>query len=97
MTKYKLPFILDGKEFNLPKMTVLIHEEAMDDMVQYGKMDETKYSRLFNKHLILKVLQKIDEKTTIDHINEMHPDDYIELFGIVWNSGRLRKSDTKFR
>jgi len=97
MSKCKLPFINNGKEFEVPKMTVEAHEKAMDDMVQYGKLNEEKYNRLFNKHLMVGQLKKIDDKVKIEDIENMHPDEYIDLFKMIWDSGRARKSDSKFR
>ena len=78
-------------------MTVESHEAAMDSMVQYGKLKEEKYNRLFNKHLILTQLEKIDDKVKLEDITSLHPDDYLELFQLVWDSGRSRKGDRKFR
>jgi len=97
MSKYKLSFINNGKEFSIPRMTVESHEQAMDEMIQYGKLPEEKYNRLFNKHLILVQLQKIDKNVTLKDITGLHPDDYLDLFQKIWDSGRSRKSDSKFR
>ena len=97
MSKYKLSFINNNKEFEVPRMTVEAHENAMDSMVQYGKLPEEKYNRLFNKHLILVQLQKIDSKVKLDDITGLHPDDYLELFQKIWDEGRSRKADRKFR
>ena len=65
MTKLTLPFVNGGKEFELPKMTVALHEEAMESMVEYGKLPEEKFNRLFNKVLIQKSLQKIDKSVSL--------------------------------
>ncbi len=97
MSKYKLSFINDNKEFEIPKMTVESHEKAMDEMIQYGKLKEEKYNRLFNKHLILVQLKKIDKDVTLQDVVGLHPDDYLELFQKIWDCGRSRKSDRKFR
>lgn len=97
MSKYRLSFINDNKDFEIPRMTVEVHEAAMDGMVQYGKLKEEKYNRLFNKHLILVQLQKVDKDVKLEDIAGLHPDDYLELFQLIWECGRNRKSDKKFR
>ena len=85
-----------GAEFKVPDMTVKAHEQAMDDMIRYGKMKEEKYNRLFNKQLMLVQLKKIDDKVTLEDIAGLHPDDYLDLFQKIWTEGK-RKSDKKFR
>lgn len=95
MKNIKIEFVLKGKEFDLPKMTVALHEEAMGALVEFGKLPEEKYNRLFNKTLILTSLHKIDPSVKLEDISGMHPDDYLELFAQVWQSGR--KSDKGFR
>ena len=97
MSKYKLSFINEGKEFEIPKMTVESHEQAMDEMIQYGKLKEEKYNRQFNKQLMFVQLKKIDENVKLKDITGLHPDNYLELFQLIWDSGRTRKSDKKFR
>ena len=95
MTKIRIPFVKGGKEIELSKMTVALHEDAMEAMVEYGKLPEEKFNRLFNKVLIQKSLQKIDKDVTLDDISGMHPDDYLSLFAQIWASGR--KSGKGFR
>lgn len=97
ITKYKLPFINGDKEFEIPNLTLGIHEKAMDTIGGLGKMKEEKYSRLLNKQIMLEVLKTVDSKVTMDDITGMHPQDYLELFGAIWNSGLVRKSDKPFR
>ena len=96
MSEYTLSFINDGKKFKVPRMTVESHEKAMDNMIQYGKLEEEKYNRLFNKQLMLVQLKKIDDKVTLEDIAGLHPDDYLDLFQKIWTEGK-RKSDKKFR
>jgi len=99
--KIKLSFVNDGKPFNIPHMTVKKQEELLEDMVEIEKNYKNKpeiYNREVNKHMVKRALQTIDESVSLDDINNMHPDDYIKLFTMVWNSGReLSGDEEKFR
>ena len=97
MSEFTLSFINNGKKFKVPKMTVGSHEAALDAMIQYGKIEVEKYNRLFNKQLILVQLKKIDKNVKLEDIAELHPDEYLDLFQAVWDSGRSKKGDRKFR
>ena len=93
--KIKLSFVDGGKEFLLPNMTVKRQEELMESMVKLeDKYEGDKYNREVNKQLVLLTLQAIDKSVTLNNIENMHPDDYITLFGLIWDRGReLEKSD----
>jgi hypothetical protein len=69
-------------------MTLALHEKAMDELSEYKKLPEDKFTRLLNKMILKVVLQTVDEKVTIQDIDTMHPDDFLELFSLVWKSGR---------
>jgi hypothetical protein len=87
--KIKLSFVNDGKPFNLPAMTVKRQEELMEEMAKLeDKISEDQYNREINKILVLKTLQAVDDNITMEHINNMHPDDYIKLFSRIWTEGR---------
>jgi len=96
--KIKLSFVNKGKEFNIPKMTVLRQEELMEEMIK-TKIDEKteplKYNREFNKIMVWKTLQVIDVDVSLDDINNMHPNDFIKIFTLIWESGRELKDDSK--
>lgn len=88
--KIKLSFVNDGKSFNLPRMTVKRQEELMESIVDIEKKytDEKKQNQESNKLLVLKTLQVIDGSITLDDINNMHPEDFIVLFNMIWDKGR---------
>jgi len=86
-----------GKEFEIPRMTLRLHREAMKQMAEHKKMPEEEYSQLFNEKIVLLSLQTLDSSVTLEHIETMHPDDYIDFFSKLWNSGRVGKGGTSFR
>jgi hypothetical protein len=87
--KIKLSFVNNGKPFVIPHMTVKRQEEMMEEMVKLEKkLDGDKFNREMNKVLVLKTLQIIDKDVTKENIDNMHPDDYIELFTMIWDKGR---------
>jgi len=93
--KHKLDFVKAGEEWDIPDMTLETHEEVLEQMTQYEKLSETEYNRLFNKYLVAVQLNKVDPSKTVDEyanlVKKMHPDDYLDLFTKIWNSGRMRK------
>jgi len=98
--KIKLSFVNDSEPFMVPHMTVKKQEELLDDMTQIEKTmkpTDPKYNREVNKHMVKRVLQTIDPSITIDDINSMHPDDYIELFNMIWSGGRELGDAANFR
>jgi len=97
MVKYKVDWLNNGKEFNVPDMTVEIYEQATEKMLEYGKMEQGKYIRLLNKQLILTVLDNLGIKVTLKDLKNLHPDDYTELFEVIWTAGSSKKDDRKFR
>jgi ribosomal protein L19E len=97
IVKYKLPFVNKGKEFEIPKMTMRIHRQAMEQMSEHKKMSEEQYSQMFNEKIVLLALQEVDSSITIEDVETMHPDDYIDFFGKLWNSGKTTKVVKPFR
>lgn len=97
--KAKLEFIKAGEEFEVPKMSMEVHEAVMDYMTKFDKMQELKYNRLFNKYLVAYQLNKVDSSKTIEEyfelVRSLHPDEFIELFGKIWNEGK--RVPDKFR
>jgi len=97
--KIKLSFVNDGKPFTIPHMTVTAQENLLEDIVELEKKHEKDseiYNRELNKCMVVRVLQGIDDSITVKDINNMHPDDYIRLFNMIWSSGRELSDDGKF-
>ena len=99
--KISLSFVNDGKEFVPPHMTVKGQEELLKDLVELEgthEKDSDEYNRESHKYMILRCLQTIDKSITLEDINNMHPDDFMYLFELIWNSGReLKRDDGNFR
>ena len=90
-----LSFVNNGEKFTIPKMTVCRHEELMDSMLDMeGKEDTVKYNREYNKHLVWKTFQIVDKNVTLEDVKNMHLNDFIYVFQLLWDSGReLEKED----
>lgn len=101
--KYKLKFVNEGKEFELPKMTVKMHEDALNLISKdKDKMHEDVYNASMTRYVVAVALNRVDASKTpiqyVDLVGDMHPDDLLKLFGNIWASGRTEdKSDRKFR
>lgn len=100
--KIKLSFVNNGEEFVVPKITVRRQEKLMDDMINSKIPENSKeFNREFNKMMMLNILQIVDPKVTLDNINDLHPDDFVQLFNMIWESGRELKgkdaSDKNFQ
>ncbi len=94
--KIKLSYINGGKPFDLPKMTMKRQEAIMEKMVE---LEDTytgdKLNREVNKYILLKTLEQIDDKMTMAVIDEMHPDDFMQVFSKLYGTGRELTSDDK--
>ena len=99
--KISLSFVNDGKEFVPPGMTVATQEKLYEDMVKIEKKHKqgsSKYNREVNKMIVLRTMQIIDKSITYEDINNMHPDDYVILFDMIWISKReITGEDGNFR
>lgn len=99
--KIKLSFVNNGEEFYMPYITVQMQEEIMEDIVELEKTikpDTEKFLREANKIMLQRVLQKIDKSVSLENINNLHPDDYIELIKMMNQGGReLSKDEPNFQ
>jgi hypothetical protein len=91
--KIKLSFVNNKEEFILPTLTVEIHEEIMEDMVEVEKKinpkgNEKKYAVEANKYMILRVLQKVDPSVKYENVSKLHPDDFYLLIAMINTGGR---------
>jgi len=97
--KIKLSFVNGGKPFDIPHMTVSRQEELMEKIVEVEKKysDEKKRNQEINKYMVLKTLQLVNKDVNIEHINNMHPDDFVFVFQMVWDKGREIHSEKNFQ
>jgi len=89
--KISLSFVNNGKEFEIPRMTVKRQEKVLEMLAEFDKkkdLTEQQKNNEVNKMLVVDVLKSIDEKVSIDNINNMHPEDFIYLFSEIMSSGR---------
>ena len=91
----KLSFINNGKPFRIPRMTVKKQEIIMEKMAELEKSIGAKfdYNRDVGKVALLVAFSEIDSTVTMEHIENMHPEDFRFVFDSFWNNGREIKSD----
>jgi hypothetical protein len=97
--KVSLEFINKGKPFIVPKWTVKKHKAALARMNDECKgMPEEDKTDEFNYYVIYETLKQVDSSVSIDDIKELHPEDLITLFNVVYNAGKVGiffREDTK--
>jgi len=95
--KIKLSFVNEGKAFIIPHMTVKSQELLFSDMVKIEKkykQESPEFLRELNKYMILRILKTVDDSVEMLNIENMHPDDFVELIKLVNEGGReLTSSD----
>jgi len=99
--EYQLPFVNKGKPFVIGKWNVIKHKRVLKEVAKAEenntKLTDEEKDELFQDALILLGLREIDESVTIEHLNNMHPQDKKSLFTAVYFSGRegITKRDKK--
>jgi hypothetical protein len=92
--QYSLKFVNEGKSFTMPGWTVAKHElllEMMlplDEKLRLKVMKQSDYDKAYRLQMILLSLHDIDLKVTENDLKLMHPDDFVELWAAVYNSGK---------
>jgi len=108
--KLSLPFVLNGKEFELKDWTVKKHEEVLKEIAmleqnmkkdnkQLSKEDSEKLDKKYRLLLILKGLNEIDPNVKESDLDSLHPDDFVSLFSAIYLQGRrgIFVEDNSFR
>ena len=78
----------------MPGWTVAKHElllEMMlplDEKLRLKVMKQSDYDKAYRLQMILLSLHDIDLKVTENDLKLMHPDDFVELWAAVYNSGK---------
>lgn len=90
MKKYSLPFINDGESFNLPKWTIKKHKEVLNYCKKFEEknLPQEELDELYQIQLILVGLKEIDKSVSKEDLEELHPDERIQLFMAVYNAGK---------
>jgi len=92
--QYSLKFVNEGKSFTMPEWTVAKHElllEMMlplDEKLRLKVMKQSDYDKTYRLQMMLLSLHDIDLKVTEKDLQSMHPDDFVELWAAVYNSGK---------
>ena len=88
--KYTLPFINDGKPFEINKWTMKKQERVWKETSKYEeqyKNDEAGLNRVYRKILIKIGLEDIGSITD-EQLENMHPDDLASLYMAIYLQGR---------
>jgi len=94
MTQYKLYFVIEGKPFNMPEWTIKKHEILLNSMLPLEEqlklklIKQSDYDKKFRVEMILSSLREIDPKVTENDLSLLHPDDFVDLWVAVYNSGK---------
>lgn len=94
--KIRLSFVNNGEEFVMPYITVKVQEDMLKDVVEVEKTfkkDTDEFMREINKYIMVRVLQQVDPTVSIKNINNLHPDDYVELMRMMNQGGRELSHD----
>ena len=102
---YSLKFVLEGKTFEMPTWTVDKHEKLLEEMIPFDeqlstlKITQKEYERQYRLRMILTSLHAIDIKVSEKDLQELHPDDFIELWIACYNSGKrgIKSKDSDFQ
>ena len=105
MSQYSIKCILEGQPFEMPIWSVKKHEQLLEIMIPYDeklsaeKTTQKEYDRTYRLKMILLSINKIDPKVTENDLLELHPDDFIELWLAVYNSGKkgIKKESSDFQ
>ncbi|RPI86130.1 MAG: hypothetical protein EHM34_00100 [Nitrosopumilales archaeon] len=103
---YSVKCVLEGKTFEMPEWTVKKHETLLEEMIPYDeklksmKITQKDYDRAYRVKMILMSINEVDPKVTESDLSTLHPDDFIELWIAVYNSGKrgvVRKKPSDFQ
>lgn len=91
---YGLSFCNEGKSFAMPEWSVRKHEALLEEMMPLDEklklnvIKKEEYEKQYRLRMILLSLHDIDSKVTDVDLKNMHPDDFIDLWIAVYNSGK---------
>jgi len=89
--KLSLPFINNGKPFTVGNWTVEKHELALQMMgEELGNLSPEQTEREIKYYIVFIGLSEIDDSTiTLNMVRNLHVDNLIELFKIIYYKGRV--------
>jgi len=82
------PQLNGGKKFALPNWTFGKHKAVMRELSQLAIEDAEEKEEKFNNLVILNSLAEIGIKISEKQLEELHPNDRIELFNRCYLAGR---------
>jgi len=88
--KYNLKFVNKGKPFTIPNWTTEKHETALSELVKNEKGKTPKQlDNLFRYYVVLQTLREIDETVTIEQVKNVHIENLVELFNVIYYAGKV--------
>ena len=98
--KLSLPFVNDGKPFTVGNWTVEKHEKALQLMgEELGNLSPEETEKELKYYIVFVGLSELDDSVTIDIVRNLHVDNLIELFTIIYYKGKVdiffQQSDKK--
>lgn len=88
--KLTLKFVNKGKPFEVSDWNVEKHEEALANCVKSTEgMSKSKQDAEFRYHVIHLGLKEIDPSVELETVRNLHPENVIELFNIIYGAGKV--------
>lgn len=78
----------------MPDWTVGKHEKLLEMMMPFDEklrlnvLKKSDYDKIYRENMILLSLHAIDKNVNETHLKSMHPDDFVDLWSAVYNSGK---------
>ena len=88
--KLKLKFVNKGKPFEVSEWTVEKHEKTLEACIKSTeKMSKSQQDAEFRYYVIYAGLKEIDSSVEFETVRNLHPENIIELFNIIYNAGKV--------
>ena len=89
--KLTLPFVNEGKPFTVSATwTVEKHKQALQAVIRdHPKASNDTQDDLFKYYVVYFGLKEIDSNIDFEEIQELHADNLIALFNIIYTKGKV--------
>lgn len=93
--KLSLKFVNNKKPFEVKYWTVANQKNAFKRLTENSKdLSEEEKNIRFQQEVVYEKLKEFDENVKFEDIKNLHPDNLIELFELIYNAGKV---DVYFR
>lgn len=88
--KLKLKFVNKGKPFEVSNWNVEKHEEALSLCIKNTDgMSKALQDAEFRYYVIYIGLKEIDNNVEFEKVHNLHPENVVELFNIIYGAGKI--------